>query len=210
MSIPRPSGLKACVIGNESACPGSPNTPELPPDRVAFQRVLDRSQLLRGPAQADRRRTTARRAGRTEIPTNRFIDPTELANGVSMTYRVRVNSPTEGMSDWSKKWSKTAVNTRTAVGGAPACRFLHGGDQAVPADCYGRPGSPTMPTRTARHPSPAAGSSSSPPGQRHADADRQPVVHLTRARTGSLTRRTPSSTRWTTGCRSRPTCHRLP
>src|SRR4029434_7160031 len=26
--IPRPSGLKACVIGNEGACPGSPNTPE--------------------------------------------------------------------------------------------------------------------------------------------------------------------------------------
>jgi hypothetical protein len=115
--IPRPSGLKACVIGDEGACPGSPNTPEFHRIELRFNPTPSGANSY----EVQRKRTGANddtyATIGTAIPTNRFIDPTELANGVSYTYRVRVNSA-EGTSEWSKEASKTAINF-APVAGAP-------------------------------------------------------------------------------------------
>ncbi len=116
MGTGRPYGLTACVIGSD--CPGPPNS-----DPNAFHRIELRFNP--SPTGGNSYEVQRKRAGANDntyatigtTTTNRFIDPTELADGVTYEYRVRVNSPTT--SEWSKSATKTAIN-QAPVGSAPA------------------------------------------------------------------------------------------
>ena len=94
-----------------------------------------------------------------QSPPNRFIDPTELANGVSYTYRVRVNSA-EGMSEWSKEASKTAMDFAPLAGAPEAYTVVTtavtGGSANAATAARQR-----QVTRTAQRPSSDAGPCSS-------------------------------------------------
>ena len=119
VSIPGATGLKACVIGNEGACPGSPNAPD-------FHRIeLRFNPTPSGPNsyEVQRKRTganddtyVASQNGNSHQPVHRPDRACQWR--LLTTYRVRVNSPTEGMSEWSKEASKTAINL-APLAGAP-------------------------------------------------------------------------------------------
>ena len=110
--IGRPYGLKACVIGSD--CPGPPSSD--PTEHHRIKLTFNASPTGANAYEVQRKRTvngTFATIGTTS--TNTFIDTTELADGVSYTYRVRVNS-TEGTSAWSKEVSKTAINGAPVAG----------------------------------------------------------------------------------------------
>ncbi len=119
LTIGRPYGLSACVIGRDPGCPSAP------PFDSLYHRVELRfnastvGDLIAYQAQR-------KRAGATDntyatvgtSPTNRLIDPTELADGVQYQYRVRAQTA-EGNSPWSRSTVITASNN-TPVAAANA------------------------------------------------------------------------------------------
>ena len=119
LTIGRPYGLSACVIGRDPGCPS------VPPFDSLYHRVELRfnastvGDLIAYQAQR-------KRAGATDntyatvgtSPTNRLIDPTELADGVQYQYRVRAQTA-EGNSPWSRSTVIRASNN-TPVAAANA------------------------------------------------------------------------------------------
>ncbi len=126
MGIGRPYGLTACVIGNgmlQMSCSSALLRTHPTPTRLsstASSCGSTRPRPVPTPTRSSASGPTPPTATYVMIvgndeSTNRFIDLTELADGVSYTYRVRVNS-TEGTSPWSKEASVTAINL-APVGG---------------------------------------------------------------------------------------------
>jgi Bacterial Ig domain len=110
LAIGRPYGLSACVIGRD---PGCPNAPPFDPQyhRVELRfKASTVGDLIT--YQVQRKRAGAPDNTYATVgtsPTNRFIDPTELADGIQYEYRVRAQTA-EGDSSWSRSAVITAAN----------------------------------------------------------------------------------------------------
>ncbi len=150
--------------------------------------VSPRAQLVPIPTRSSASgpaRTTTRTRRSERQSTNRFIDPTELADGdLVYTYRVRANS-TEGTSPWSKYGDQDGdqlapVGVRLPLPPTPTRVVNQTVTRLRRPVC-----SPTTLTRTARSAlHRTQGSARDRPGTRNADAERWMGRLLTRSASG--------------------------